>query len=297
MQNSSTYRKNLKAVLLLLLPAFLLYAAFEVLPILQSIYFSFFKWDGIFTVPLKFVGFNNFIYLWKDPYFPLALTNTLWFMILSTIVQLSVALLLALLISSKIKFIRIFKVAFFTPLVLSMTGVSIMWYFILYPETGVLSSIMSHIGLMNFTKDWLVDKGTALNSIILVNSWINIGFYMVIFLSAISSIDQDVIEYTEIDGCFGLRRVFSIIVPMIWDVMKVAIVMEITGNLKVFEIVFLMTKGGPDGLTNTLGTLLYNEAFVNSNFGTGSAISTIIFSLSLVFSVIGLKLMQRDSIY
>jgi len=294
--NNNSYRKNIKAVIVLLLPALLIYLAFEVLPIIQSFYFAFFQWNGMVTVPLKFVGFNNFFDLAKNSYFPLALKNTLWFMILSTIVQLSVAFLLALALATYCKGYKFFKATFFIPLVLSLTGVSLMWYFILFPGSGPLSSLLTGIGLDGWNRQWLADKGTAINSIILVNSWVSIGFYMVVLFSALTTISQDILESAEIDGSLGLHSIFMIKIPLIWDVIKVAIVMEITGNLKIFEIVFIMTRGGPDGLTNTLGTLLYNEAFQYFHFGTGSVISIIIFALSITITIFSLKVMQRETL-
>lgn len=293
---SLSYKRNKKAILVLLLPALLLYTAFAVFPIAQSIYFAFFKWNGIVTVPLKFVGFNNFIELLSNEYFTLALKNTLWFMVLSTVVQLSIAFILALLLSTYCKGYKFFKAVFFTPLVLSLTGVSLMWYFILFPGTGVLSTLMTNLGFENLTKVWLADKATAINSIILVNSWVNIGFYMVLLFAAITSINEEIFESAEIDGSFGLHRVVKIVIPLIWDVARVTVVMQIAGNLKVFEIVYIMTKGGPDGLTNTLGTLLYNEAFQSLNFGVGSAISTIIFVLSISITLLSLKLMNKEEL-
>jgi raffinose/stachyose/melibiose transport system permease protein len=171
-----------------------------------------------------------------------------------------------------------------------------MWYFILFPGTGPLSSFLTLIGLEGWTRNWLVDKQTAINTIILVNSWIAIGFYMILFISAIASINQEVLEAAELDGSFGLHRVFRVVLPMIWNVVQVAIVMQITGNLKMFEFVYVMTKGGPDGLTNTLGTLLYNEAFEFQHFGIGSAISVTIFLFSILITIVTLRLMRKDAI-
>ena len=288
------YKKNMKAVLILILPAFLIYTILALLPIIQSFYFSFFQWNGMVTAPLKYVGLNNFKDLLSYPDFYIALKNTLWFTILSTLVQLPVAFLLAFALSTYCKGYKFFKTVFFTPVVLSMTAVSLMWYFILYPESGILSSLLTNIGLGSLTRNWLVDKGTAMNTVILVNSWINIGLYIIIFFSAISSVSSEVLESAEIDGSFGLHRVFRIIIPMIWDVVKVTIIMQIAYNLKVFEIVFIMTKGGPAGLTNTLSTLLYYEAFNYNHYGLGSAISTVIFILSIFTTSLSLRIMNQN---
>ena len=290
------FRKNPKAIAALLLPALVLYTLFEVLPILQSFFFSLFQWNGLARSPLRFVGLANFSELFKNEYFPLALGNTLWFMILSPVVQLSIGFVLAYLLSSGFRGHKLFKVVFFTPQVLTLTSVSIMWYFILFPATGPLSSVLSASGLGGLARNWLVDPQTAITTIILVNSWIAIGFYMILFISAIASISSEAFDAADLDGSLGLHRVVHIVIPMIWDVVLVAFVIQITGNLKMFEFVYVMTKGGPDGLTNTLGTLLYNEAFEYQHFGTGSVISVVIFTLSLLITVLALRVMRRDAL-
>jgi raffinose/stachyose/melibiose transport system permease protein len=290
------FRKNPKAIAALILPAFILYVVFEVLPILQSFYFSFFQWNGMVKSPLKYVGLRNYVDLWRNEYFPRALGNTLWFMILSPIVQLAIAFLLAYLLSAAFRGYKVFKTIFFIPQVLTLTGVSIMWFFILFPETGPLSSFLTAIGLGSWTRNWLVDPQTAITTVILVNSWIAIGFYMVLFISAIASISEEVLDAADLDGSFGLHRIFNIILPMIWSVVMVAFVIQITGNLKMFEFVYVMTRGGPDGLTNTLGTLLYNESFEYQHFGIGSAISVVIFTFSIMITVLTLRIMRRDTI-
>jgi raffinose/stachyose/melibiose transport system permease protein len=290
------FRKNPAAITALLLPAFILYTIFEVLPILQSFYFSFFQWNGLARSPLRFVGLANFRDLLSNSYFPLALGNTLWFMLLSPVVQLSIAFVLAYLLSFRFPGYKIFKAVFFIPQVLTLTSVSIMWYFILFPGTGPLSSLLTTLGLKSWIRNWLVDPDTAITTIILVNSWIAIGFYMVLFTSAVASISTDALDAADLDGSFGLHRVVHIILPMIWDVVLVAFVIQITGNLKVFEFVYVMTRGGPDGLTNTLGTLLYNEAFEYQHFGTGSVISVVIFLLSILMTIFALRVLRRDSL-
>lgn len=288
-----SYKSNKKAIIILLLPAFIIYTFLAILPILQSFYFSFFEWNGMVTSSLRFVGLNNFQDLLSYKDFYTALVNTLWFMIFSAIVQLPLAFMLAMALSTFCKGFRLFKAVIFTPVVLTMTAVSLMWYFILFPGTGLLSTLLTNLGLDFLNRNWLVDKGVAINTVILVNAWINIGFYMVIYFSAISTIDQEVLESADIDGSTGLHRVVKIILPMIWDIVKSTVVMQIAYNLRVFDIIIIMTKGGPAGQTNTLATLVYNEAFKYNHYGLGSAISTVIFVLSISLTMISLRYMNK----
>jgi len=290
--NSFSYKKNIKIAFVLLLPALLIYTLFEIVPVLQSFYFSFFDWNGVVTTPLRYVGLENFAELFKNEFFYVALKNTLWFTLLNPIIQLSVALLLALLLSTNCRGYKFFKTVYFSPIILSATATGLMWYFILLPGTGVLSSLLNAIGLSSWDRNWLVDKGVAFNSVIVVNSWCWAGYYMIILYAAITSISQDVLEAAKIDGSTGFHRVRKIIIPMIWPVIIVTIVLQITGNLKAFDIIWVMTKGGPFYQNNVLTTLLYAR-MKEYNYGQANALSVIVFVISFVFTGISLKFMNR----
>lgn len=290
----NSYRRNFKAIILFIAPAFLIYTILGILPIFQSFYFSFHEWSGIQGVPLKFVGLDNFKYLLEYKDFLTSIKNILRFVLISLVTQVPLGLLLAFLLSSYCKGFKFFKAAIFMPIVLSITAVSLMWYFILFPGNGVLSSLLSSVGLESLARNWLADKSTALNTLILVNTWISGGYYMTIFFAAITSISEDVLESALIDGSLGIHKVIKIIIPMIWDVVVVTIVMVITGTLKIFDLVFIMTKGGPNGLTNVPASLMFSEAFSYNHYGLGSAISTVIFAISIIFTVISLKIMQKE---
>ncbi len=289
------YRKNYKAILLFLLPAFLIYTTLAIIPIVQSFYFSFFEWPGIAGVPLKYVGLKNYEFLFGYKDFIISIKNVIWFVILSLCTQIPMGLIVALTLATYCKGFKVFKVIFFIPIVLSMTSVGLMWYFILLPNNGVLTNLLLNLGLENLTRNWLIDKSTALNSVILITAWVSIGYYMIIFFAAITSISEDVLESAKLDGSVGVHRALHIVLPMIWPVMSASIVLVITGILKIFDIIFIMTKGGPNGLTNVPATLLYNEAFGYNNYGIGSAISTVIFVMSIIFTLVSLRLMQRKS--
>lgn len=286
------YRKNTKAIILFLLPAFLIYTFIEVVPVMQSIYFSFFEWPGIKGVPLEFVGMNNFIHVLGNSEFWHSMRNVLWFLILSLLTQLPVGLVLAILLSTYCKGYKVFKTIFFIPLILSVTAVSLMWYFILFPNNGALNTFLTSIGLEKLTRAWLIDKNTALNTVILVSSWIGCVYYMTINFAAISAIPEEIIDAALLDGAVGIKKILYITLPLIWESIKISVVLIITGVLKVFDVVFILTGGGPNGLTNVPTTLMYDEAFKYSHYGYGSAISTIIFVVSLIFTLASLKLMN-----
>ena len=195
-------RRNKKAVLCFLMPGFLLYTVLLMVPIGGSLVMSFFKWNGIKNVPMVFVGFSNFKAVATDAMFWHSIKNIMWFMVLTLCTQLPIGLLLAVMLSERFRGYRFFKFAYFVPQVLSTTVIGLLWYFILMP-TGVLNTMLQGIGLDSLVKSWLVDKNTAMTTIILVNTWCGIGFHMTVSYAAISGIPDDVVEAAKLDGAVG----------------------------------------------------------------------------------------------
>jgi len=292
------YRKNLKMIILFLFPAFIVYTIFEVIPVIGSFYFSFQDWPGIQGVPLKFVGLKNFITLFTYKEFIQSLKNVMVYVFLSVLTQVPIGFLLALVLSKLKRGVRFFKAAFFIPMVLPATATALLWGFIFFPnELGVLNNFLRTIGLGNLARTWLVDDKVALGCILVVTTWSSVGYYMIIGMAAIAGVPEDVIESGIMDGATGLKNVFYIMLPMIWESIKISVVMVITGVLKIFDLIFIMTPGGgPGGATQVPALMMYNEAFKYNHYGVGSAISTVIFVISISFSLISLKLMSRERV-
>ena len=154
--------------------------------------------------------------------------------------------------------------------------------------------LLMKLGMENLCTGWLVDSKTAMICIILVTTWASVAYYIVIGLAALNSIPEDILESATIDGANTWKKVIYIMIPMIWESIKISVVMIITGVLKVFDMVFVMTEGGPNGLTHVPATLLYSQAFKYNHYGIGSAISTVMFLMSLALTIISLKIMNRD---
>ncbi|MDR2434947.1 MAG: sugar ABC transporter permease [Treponema sp.] len=157
--------------------------------------------------------------------------------------HLPIGLFAAVLFSSRFRFYKIFKMLFFIPQVFSTTVVGLVWYFILMPS-GVLNNILQIVGLPGLIHSWLVESSTAMTSIILVNTWVGIGFHMTVTYAAISGIPDEILEAASLDGCIGLHRIFAIIIPMIWETIISCIIIIVTAVLKQFDLVFVMTEGG-----------------------------------------------------
>ncbi len=295
----SRFYRDKKIIILFLLPAVLLYLLFEVIPVIMSIYFSFNEWPGIQSVPLQFVGLKNYIKLFQSPIFLKSLSNIAIYVIVSVLLQVPIGFALGFIIHSFEKGKRFFKAAFFIPMILSVTAVALLWNFIFFPtEKGILNSLLIRIGLDELTNQWLVNPKTSLLSVISVSTWTSVGYYMLICLAGLASIPESVIEAGELDGVTGLKKIWYMYIPMLWDPIKISVVMVITGVLKIFDTVYILTpSGGTKNSTIVPALLMYNESYRYSNYGTGSAIATIIFLLSVFVSLFSLRLLnQRKSI-
>jgi len=271
-------------IFLFILPALLLYTVFQLLPILGGVYFSFVQWDGLAGSGLKFVGMGNYISAFRNKQFILSLSNMVRMVVFSVLLHTPIALLLAVAVNAKLKAYRFFKTIFFVPTVFPMTAIGLMWYFVFMP-TGALNTLLTNVGLKQFAIPWFEKKATAMNTVVGVNVWAGIGYYMVIILAGLTVIPSDLYEAAAIDGANPVQMFFNVTIPMLKPTLIMCIVMDIIGSVKVFDLVYAMTSGGPNGLTNLPTTLMISEAFKYSHYGVGSAIGIIIMLICLVGTV------------
>lgn len=268
-------------ILLFILPALIIYTMFQIIPLFGAVYFSLSEWNGIAGSAIEFVGFKNFANIFKDANFILSLKNMAKMVIFSVLFHTPIALLMAVGIYSAKRGGRLFKAIYFVPTVFPLTAVGLLWYFIFMPN-GSLNSFLEVVGLKDLVTPWLVNEKTAMNTIIFVNIWAGLGYYMVILLAGLSTISNDVYEAAALDGVNPVTKFFYITVPLLKPIIKMCILMDIIGTIKVFDLVFVMTEGGPNGLTNLPTTLMYQEAFKYDHYGTGSAIGIILLIICLI---------------
>lgn len=285
-------KKTKFLVSLFVVPALVIYVVFQIIPLIGAIFFSFVDWNGIGGSEITFVGIKNYLDAFQNAGFILSLKNMLKMVFFSVLFHTPIALLMAVAINTKCKGYRAFKALFFVPTVFPLTAVGLMWYFVFMP-TGSLNALLKAIGLADMAQPWLVNPSTAMNTIVFVNIWAGIGYYMVILLAGLTTIPDDLYEAASIDGATSVRKFFSITIPMLRPTLVMCILMDIIGSVKVFDLVFAMTGGGPNGLTNLPTTLLYNEAFKYSHYGLGSAIGIIIMLICILGTGISNKLMAR----
>ncbi len=278
-----------------LLPAFAIYFVFEVVPVLLSIHFSFNEWPGIQSVPLEFVGLKNYRKLFEDPVFLKSLSNIGIFVFLSVVLQVPIGYALGLIIHSFQNGKRLFKAAFFIPMILNVTAVSLLWNFIYFPtDKGILNSLLNTMGLESWTRQWLVDPSTSLVALVIVCAWTSVGYYMILCLAGLTIVPASVIEAGVIDGVTGLKKVRFLYIPMLWQSIEVSVIMVITGVLKIFDTVYILTPtGGTQNCTVVPALLMYNEAYRYNNYGLGSAIASVIFALSVIITLFSLGIMNR----
>lgn len=282
--------------ILFVLPAILLYTILLINPVVQSVRMSFFSWNGIAQSPLVYVGLENFKELIQSSEFWRALSNVGKFLVVGFLIQMPISFILSLIITSKIKAIKFFKTAFFIPVILPITAISIMWTFILWPTGGVLNSIMQILGMQSLIQDWLGNPQIVSITIPLINMWIAVGLNMIIFSAGIVSIPEELYEAAEIDGATGFKKIWNITLPLLKETIKIYSVLCVTGCLKVFDIVYVMTSGGPNGASDVPATLLYYSAFKYQKYGFASSIGTVILVLGLVVSVLINKFVNNNDL-
>ncbi|MFB5677105.1 carbohydrate ABC transporter permease [Paenibacillus terreus] len=272
-----------------LLPALVIYIGIALVPIGMSFYYALMDWDGI--SPMTFVGLDNFIEIFKDDIFWTSVKNNLFIMLTGIVGQIPLGLLLALLLNGKLKGAGFFRTVGFLPVVISSVMVSLIWGMIYNTEYGMLNSLLGAVGLESWQRNWLGDTSWSMISISIAYIWQNCGLYMVIFLAALQNISAEVNEAAELDGATGLKRTFLITIPMIRSTLIVAIVFSISNSFRVFDLIQIMTGGGPAHATEVMTVYMYNNAFMNMRFGYGSAVSILI----LVFSMIVISIVNRIS--
>ena len=278
-------RKENIIITLFLAPSLLIFMIFILYPVFNTIYLSFHSWKGIYGSNLLFVGFDNYIRVLKSEHFYKALLNSVYFLIGGFIILMPLSFLLALLITSKLKYTKLMKTSFFMPIMLSITAVALMWVYILNPTFGAVNTILRALGLNSLAKEWLSTPVFNVWSIVLVNEWTYAGYNMLIFASGLISIPKSIYESAEIDGCVGIKKLIYISIPLCKESFKIFSILCITGCLKVFDLVWAMTKGGPNRTSETPATLLYNEAFTFKSFGTSAAIGVILLILGIILSI------------
>lgn len=279
-----------------LFPALCMYSVFVLYPIFRAFYICFFKWSGL-SANMTFVGFNNFIKLFtNDPIFWMSFKQTLLYLVIICVATLFLALLFATVVSQGLKWSKFFQIIFFWPSLLSIVAVSVLWIFIYSPRLGVLNSLLRLIGLDGWTRIWLAEKGTALPSVAFTIIWMWVGFHMVLFISGLQKIPEELYEAARIDGANSLQSFRYITVPLMWETLRVAFVYILIQAFKLFAPVYVMTQGAPDRTTENLATYIYKTAFHYNEWGYATAMGVIMFLFILCITMMTRRLTKRQTV-
>jgi len=279
-----TLRKYKWAFFVFVLPALLLYTYFVVVSIFASFSYSLTRWDAI-SEPI-FRGLQNYADFAKDPDFLIVMSNTLWGLFWSLVIQVSFGLIFAYLIYRTRRGFRIFRAVIFLPVVLSAAAVAMMFTLMLNSNMGAVNEILRAVGLGGLTRNWLSDGSVVYYSVLTPMIYQFIGFYVVIMLAGMQSIPEEVIESSTMDGATSFRTFFSIVIPMQVDIIFVCVILITTGLMKAFEHSYIMTWGGPGSRSAFLGVFMYFKTFIEARFGLGSAIAMVILFGSLFFTLL-----------
>lgn len=277
-------KKGTPVVIAFLLPVFVIYTAFLFVPLIQTAFYSLTEWNGI--TEKVFVGIKNYTDLFQNSDYWMVFWNTIKLVVITLLIQIPVGVLLAYLLYTKTRGMKIYRTIFFLPVVIAPVAISLMFSLFYNSEIGVFNKILEMIGLGAFQTNWLSDTNTLLYAVMAPQVWQYIGLYVTIFLGALQSVPRELIESAEIDGAGRVRIFFHVVLPQTVNFTNICIILCITGSLKAFEHSWIMTGGGPGVRSSYLGVYMYKTAFVNSDFGTGSAVTMTIVALSLVITMI-----------
>jgi ABC-type sugar transport system permease subunit len=291
--------RYLNTAAMFLAPALVFYLLLIVYPLFQSLLFGFFKVDILGgQASYQFVGLENYRALMDDSVFWASAKNTLIWAISSPFLEIPIGLLLALYLQRGTRLTKLMRVVWFMPVLLPQIVVGIIWAWIYNSEWGALNQILKTLGLEAWMRGWLGHPDTALPALIVVTTWTWIGFNMIILLAAVSSIPKDLIEAARLDGATRLQVLTRVIVPLIKPVIANLMILCFIGKMKVFDLIWATTQGGPMWSTETVATYTVKRAFYWNTFEKGypSAMATMWFVIILLISLAVTRAMQKKEV-
>ena len=291
--SSNKVRKGLE-IAFFVAPALVLFALFVIVPVVQAGYYSTFRWNGLGPLD-DFVGFGNYSQALADPIFQKAVRNNFTIAALSIAIQLPLGLLVALLLNRRFRGRAALRVIVFVPYVLAEVVAGVVWFLILQPN-GPLDSILDTLGLSAIRQVWLGDPQMALWTVMGVLTWKYVGLAVVLLLAGLQGVPEDVTEAAQIDGATWWQTQRKITVPLLGPTIRTWAFLSIIGSLQLFDMVWILTKGGPINATVTMATYLINQGTDRSQYGYASAVAVILFVISLTVALLYQRLvLNRDA--
>jgi raffinose/stachyose/melibiose transport system permease protein len=290
-----TRRAQRRLGILLALPVTVMIVVFFLIPLANALVYSVVDWDGVSPNP-PFVGAANFVEMFTDPALWHALSNNVIWIVIGTAVPMVAGLLIALLLWGVRRGSMFYRLCFFLPYVLPAVAVGIVWGWIYDPVQGLLNKSLGALGLDSLQRGWLGDPTWALYAVLVTAIWGATGFAVVIFISALRNVDVELVDASLIDGANAAARLWYIILPQIMPVFLMVLTVTLVGGFSVFDIIFVMTGGGPADATEVIGTYAYSTAFELSRIGYCTTLALLITVLSVPVAVALNRLQRRLSL-
>ncbi len=278
-------------LLLFLPPALLVFTIFVVLPVGEAAWYSLFRWDG-FGSPTEFIGLRNYTDLFGSRVFGIALRNNLLIIVASLLVQLPLALVMALILAERIPAAPAFRLIFFLPYILAEIAAGLIWRFVYDGDYGLVASIAQFFGTAS--PHVLADPQYAEAAILSVIVWKYFGFHMMLYIAGLQAIDSDLYAAARVDGATRWQVLRRIKLPLLKPTLKLSVFFAILGSFQLFDLVMPMTRGGPSDSTQTMVSFLYSHGITRTRIGFGSAIGVVLFVLCVAFAVFYKRKVMRD---
>ncbi|MDF2926252.1 MAG: sugar transporter permease [Paenibacillaceae bacterium] len=276
---------------LFLAPALTVFLIFKYYPLMMTLFYSFTDWDG-FSSRYSFVWFDNFIHIFQESKIYGAFYNTIYFAVASIVIGTVFQLGLALILVNKVKGNRFFRTILYMPSVISSLIIGLTWISF-FQYNGIINQVLERAGLDSLVHNWLADAGITMNVLVAINIWQWAGYGMIIYMTGLQAIPAEVNEAASLDGATGWRKFVLITLPLIMPSVTINMFISITGALRVFELPFVLTGGGPMNSTNTVTMQIYNTAFLSNQFGYASSIGLAFFLFIAVITFLQLRITRR----
>ncbi|MEU0968729.1 sugar ABC transporter permease [Streptomyces sp. NPDC005917] len=266
------------------LPALVLFGVLVLLPILFAVYASFFRWGG-FGMPSDYTGTDNFTRLFQDDVFLGDLWRCLLLVLLSLALQLPFALAMAVLLNQRLRGRAVYRMLFFAPYVLSEAITGVLFGMIFAPGQGLADHVLGAFGLDGLGGEWFSDPSTVMATLFLVMTWKYFGFHMMLYLAGLQSIPAELTEAAIVDGANSWQRFRHVTLPLLAPTLRISVFLSVIGSIQLFDLVWVITAGGPDHHSETMAVTMFQYGFKRYQVGYASAISVVMFAISLVFAL------------
>ena len=278
-------------VLVFLPPALLLFTVFVALPMTEAAWYSFYNWNG-YGRPERFIGLKNYGYVFDNPAFARALINNVLVIAVSLFIQLPLALAVALAVARRVTWAVWFRMIFFLPYVLADVGAGLIWRYMLDGDYGLPATLAADFGTQPVYL--LANKDWAFAAVLIVIVWKYFGFYMMLYVAGLQSIDKSLLEAAEMDGAGPWRRFRHITLPLLGPMIRLSIFFSVVGSLQLFDIIVPLTGGGPFDTTHTMVSFLYYFGITRMRVGFGSAVGVVLFVICVAFAFGYRRAFMRD---